>query len=335
MEKMTAPVVFDCGARGGPHRSWRNYPAFFKYYGFEPDMEEVEKINQIASTEQFDYYVIPQAVSDREAEMSFYLYGQRDVSSVFKIDPKYTYRYSDTQIEETSRIVTTTISNIVESEHVKPHFLNIDVQGGTLAVLKGCGSLLNCSILGVRCEVEFTPMYIGAPLVTDVYGYLLTQGFRVVRLETCGSGAFGVSSDMNGYSVSPADGLPVYSDLVAVNDKLVDELIYQSDAPSLIKIANVALYCLYNGAGFYGAEILLNTVKRNDYRIDWMAIGSTLNEIVLSNFAAYFSIPRSNINNTFDASQAFQEIFGLELSSYSAKTYDILDEIYGVHRPTI
>jgi hypothetical protein len=61
-------------------------------------------------------------------------------------------------------------------------FLQIDVQGLTLEVLKGSQNLLSKSVLAIQAEVEFSPLYVGEALFADVDRFMREQGFVLFDL---------------------------------------------------------------------------------------------------------------------------------------------------------
>lgn len=69
-------------------------------------------------------------------------------------------------------------------------FLNIDVQGAELLVLKGMGKLLD-GIKWAYLEVNKEPLYVGCALVGEIDAYLAGWGF--IRVETlwCGNTGWG------------------------------------------------------------------------------------------------------------------------------------------------
>jgi FkbM family methyltransferase len=68
---------------------------------------------------------------------------------------------------------------------VGTNFLNVDVQGFELNVLKGMGHLLN-DIKWAYLEVNKAPLYIGCALVEEIDEYL--SGFGFSRVETLWAG---------------------------------------------------------------------------------------------------------------------------------------------------
>jgi len=74
----------------------------------------------------------------------------------------------------------------------QPVFLKIDVQGGELDVLKGCGDALS-AIDWVYVEASHVTLYSGQPLAGDIVRFLTERGFTLRgifnRAETKAFGA--------------------------------------------------------------------------------------------------------------------------------------------------
>lgn len=69
-------------------------------------------------------------------------------------------------------------------------FLNVDVQGAELLVLKGMGKLLH-GIKWCYLEVNKEPLYVGCALVDEIDSYLAEYGFRRVETLWCGNTGWG------------------------------------------------------------------------------------------------------------------------------------------------
>lgn len=69
-------------------------------------------------------------------------------------------------------------------------FLNIDVQGYELNVLKGMGDLLH-QFKAAYLEVNKAELYIGCPLIEDLDAYLGEFGFVRVETKWCGNTNWG------------------------------------------------------------------------------------------------------------------------------------------------
>ena len=61
-------------------------------------------------------------------------------------------------------------------------FLKLDIQGAELEVLESAPKLLENSLLALRVEVEFLPIYQSQPLFSDIDQHLRGRGFLPVSL---------------------------------------------------------------------------------------------------------------------------------------------------------
>jgi FkbM family methyltransferase len=69
-------------------------------------------------------------------------------------------------------------------------FLNIDVQGAELMVLKGMGNILY-NFKAAYLEVNKEELYTGCALVQEIDIYLLSFGFKRVETKWCGNTGWG------------------------------------------------------------------------------------------------------------------------------------------------
>lgn len=69
-------------------------------------------------------------------------------------------------------------------------FINIDVQGAELKVLKGLGEYLN-KFNYAYIEVNQRHLYVGCPLIGEIDHYLKGFGFRRVETKWCGNFGWG------------------------------------------------------------------------------------------------------------------------------------------------
>ena len=71
-----------------------------------------------------------------------------------------------------------------------PNFLNIDVQGAELHVLRGLGQLID-SLDYIYTEVNDKELYVGCVKLSDLEKFLKINGFRRVCLRRCGKSGWG------------------------------------------------------------------------------------------------------------------------------------------------
>jgi len=79
-------------------------------------------------------------------------------------------------VEHVSSVETHRLDDVVGAKEID--FLKIDVPGGEMDVLKGAVRVLPTA-LAVELEVEFLPMYQGAPLFGEVDAHMRAAGFQL------------------------------------------------------------------------------------------------------------------------------------------------------------
>ena len=76
-----------------------------------------------------------------------------------------------------------TLSNQLKQNDVKKlDFIKIDTQGSELEILKGSENLFD-DLIGIEVEVEFSELYIGQPLFSDVHNYISNKGFTLYDIK--------------------------------------------------------------------------------------------------------------------------------------------------------
>lgn len=80
-------------------------------------------------------------------------------------------------VQEATKVGVSTLECFArESQLSGAKLLKIDTQGYELEVLRGAGAFLQ-AIEYVYAEVQFTPLYDGAPLWTDITSFMIDNGF--------------------------------------------------------------------------------------------------------------------------------------------------------------
>jgi hypothetical protein len=88
--------------------------------------------------------------------------------------PKY-QRFS---VKEVENIDSMPLSDIP----VKPSFIQMDIQGSELQVLRSAKSQFFEATLGMEVECEFLPLYKGQPLFGEITAFLENLGFEFIDL---------------------------------------------------------------------------------------------------------------------------------------------------------
>ena len=331
-KKMT---VFDIGGRGGIHRSWNNFPIGLDYFSFEPELDEFNSLSKEIGRKKDNttFNVLDIAVAGKTEERTFYQTNPPHCSSLYLINPESTVRYGKTKVTKQTKIRCMSIDDIVKKINVKPEYLSIDAQGASLEIIKGASSVLNNCIKAIRCEYEWVEFYKSQPLIYELFPFLISNQFKLLRLETCGSGAFCITSDMNKYSVSPIDAKPFSGDAIFINEGLINRSF--DNGMSFIDVVDLvytAMFCIYNGCGYYGLE-LLERLKKSQYFDNYFnSISKDERNCILSNIACYLNIERKNINKNFNKNEIFKDFFDESIELYlqiiPAPLKDRINSIY-------
>lgn len=176
-------VVVDVGCRWGFADPFINRLDMFRLYGFDPDKEECERLEQLYSTDRIT--LIPLGLADHEGTSRLHLTHEPACSSMYVPDSRLTENYpaldcarkvNEQEMEHTTLDMWATGSGIEYVDHIK-----IDTQGSELLVLKGAENLLG-KVRSLELEVEFNPIYQGQPLFSDVDTFLRQHGFVLWKL---------------------------------------------------------------------------------------------------------------------------------------------------------
>lgn len=312
---MTIISVVECGGRGGVHRSWTDFPMAVTYNGFEPDDREYKRLQDCIenrSNENLTYRLWNYAVGAETGLRPFFIYHHGPACSFYELDSSQAYRYDTYELKDTTELKTIKLDDFASRNDLAIDYLTIDCEGATLDILKGATQALQISIKGVRCEFELQTVRKGAPRLDELLAFMWREaGFRLVRLETCNAGLYGVTTDMNGYSISPMDGLPVTGDAIFVNDSLIERLISSTDEKKNCEsLAGHTIFCILHGCGYYGAELMARLVDDENWRT--FLSDNDSSRPLLECLAVYLGIPRININRELDGDKCFVELTGME-----------------------
>ena len=138
-----------------------------------------ENVGNIAGNVAFNV-----ALSDVDGRTKFYVTdngrGNNGSSSILPLGKHATFyphvTVKEELIVETARFDTFMAANSIELS--KYNFLNIDVQGAELHVIKGMGDLIN-GFDYVMAEINEAEFYKGGALLDDLEGYLKEHGFNL------------------------------------------------------------------------------------------------------------------------------------------------------------
>jgi len=160
-------------------------------YGFDADADACNEANAALEARNIDWKEthIPLALAGEVGISTLHVTGHPSCSSLYPPNEAYISRLGSFQesmkLDFTMEVETTTLNEFCHNEKIEEvDFLQIDVQGADLDVLKGATNLLEQSVLGLQIEVEFSPLYLNQPLFTDVDLFLRNLGFSLFDLIT-------------------------------------------------------------------------------------------------------------------------------------------------------
>ncbi|OKH55463.1 hypothetical protein NIES2101_03485 [Calothrix sp. HK-06] len=176
----------DYGSQG-----WEIFAPNLTIYGFDADENTCDSANSNLDTRQVVWTEkhIPLALSDSIGKSTLYITKYPGCSSLYPPSESYIKRFAGNsgliELVDTVELETTTLDTYCSTECIEEiDFIQLDVQGAELSVLKGASSIMERSTLGIITEVEFTELYTGQPLFGDIDVYLRQQGFTLFDLSS-------------------------------------------------------------------------------------------------------------------------------------------------------
>lgn len=124
--------------------------------------------------------------SENDKEVKFNITNNGQSSSILELGTHKDY-YPHITVSEIKTVKTKRFDEIMKKENIKIDlydFINLDVQGAELDVLKGFGNILKLeSIKAIYSEVNLEELYIGAPNIKDLIAFLKKFNFEMVFSE--------------------------------------------------------------------------------------------------------------------------------------------------------
>lgn len=142
--------------------------------------EEMKPTLQYISTQN----MYNELLSDTDGDIvEFYITNNGQSSSMMKLKEHKKY-YPNIVVSETISLKTKKMSTFIREQAIdtsKYNFINVDVQGAELKVIKGFEEYLD-TIDFVYAEVNNEELYEGCPLMSEIDDFLSTHNFK--RVET-------------------------------------------------------------------------------------------------------------------------------------------------------
>lgn len=178
-------VYVDCGARDDISKPLLEMFAEARYIGFEPDKEESNRLNS-ESGKRESYF--PVAAGKHSGIVPFYITSNPSCSSLLLPNQAVFDSFMECapffEVVDTQQIEIVTLDDYLPLHDINDiDFLELDTQGTELDILQGAEGFLSSSVVGVKVEVEFLPMYQSQPLFSEVDAYMRGFGFKLFDLQ--------------------------------------------------------------------------------------------------------------------------------------------------------
>lgn len=251
----TPTIVFDIGARYGPHPSFNGFHAPVQYVLVEADPSEADRLTALFTTPVISVVnaaVVPRPMTEN---LTLRLTQNAAMSSLFPrtdISPLYTegsLRADQPATAQEVQVTATTIDELTNKFN-RPHFIKIDTEGGEFAILEASSAL--SKVIGVRSEVTFTEVFSDGTgpsgSFSAIHDLLVSSGFSLLNLDYARKGDYFskfVSSNSGYGQLQSTDGVWIRP----IAPMLTDD-------SSLVDGLRGIAYALHNGAPDFALSLL-------------------------------------------------------------------------------
>lgn len=181
--------VVDAGARYGLHPTWEPLKKVAQFHLFEIDAQEIERLNQKYKAYE-NIHLIHKGLYKHAGKKMFHRFAHKGLTSIFSANQN-TLRRLNFMVKDYQEKTQTEVSTVSVDQYFSEtdiHFIKMDTEGSELDILKGAEQQLQNSVLGVRSEVHFTPVYKDQPDFGKIHRHLNDRGFELLNLDYVGRG---------------------------------------------------------------------------------------------------------------------------------------------------
>ncbi|MBE9028744.1 FkbM family methyltransferase [filamentous cyanobacterium LEGE 11480] len=165
---------------------WKIFAPNLMILGFDADPEACEAANSDFEHKAASWVEahLPYALSHQSGPATLHITEYPGCISLYEPKQEFLNRFINFghffQVKDQVTLETTTLDAVCMDEEIESiDFLQIDVQGANLDVLKGASDLLDRSVFAIQVESEFSPLYHQQALFADIDQYLRHKGFTL------------------------------------------------------------------------------------------------------------------------------------------------------------
>lgn len=267
-------TVIDAGGRYGLHPTWKSFSGEVKYYLFEPDLTESERLIEKYSERLNDIKVLNLALDQFDGTVQISQLRNRAMSTSSIRNPVSSSflgeRLREVEVINRVEVMSRSIDSFSSENQLEVDFLKSDTEGSEYEILLGATDQLRSNVLGIRVEVSFDFIYEGKKLFSSISDYLLDNGFFLVNFDYAGRGDY-----QNEFvNVDRPYGVLTSSDAVFLKRK---PLVLASESDESyskeIRCLKYAAFCFLNNAPDVGIGMLLSA--RKEFHLDFSALRET------------------------------------------------------------
>jgi FkbM family methyltransferase len=307
-------AVIDAGARYGLHPSWAELRGLVEFHLFEMDGQEAERLQRKYRNDS-QITVYPLALYSSDTTLRYHVTQHRALNSVMCSNDdllrQNDYMLRDFAVTEECATEARSVDSLFADRDV--HFLKLDVEGAEHELLQGAREKLRTSVLGVRSEVLFSPVYKGAALFGDLHREMLEAGFELLNFDYTGAG-----NKAGRFTLPGRYGKLLSSDAVWVVG--CERVFAAQGARRVEDVVRLALFLMLNGATDLAVDLLTRAVTCEGvslvgYRDDPLFMA--LHRRVLLLFKSLLGLPMLQEK---DITSTYKTIFG--------RDFPLMNEFY-------
>jgi len=259
-------TLCDVGARGGVPAEWEKYANFIKVIAFEPDEKEANNLISKLQLQGAEANIKNKAIWSENMRTKLYLTKSPASSSLLepRIDFLKNFSIADKfKVVDKVNIDVATLDDALNADTVNVDFLKIDVQGGSVAVIRGSKNTLK-SVVGLEVEAEIVALYKGSTLFGEIDEAITDKGFEIIDIRPT------YWRRKESFNVPGSKGQIIYSDLLYMirHDALVQRLLSIESEDGKKRIISCVIFaCLVYGLNDRIVSYI-EVLKREGIRID-------------------------------------------------------------------